>query len=62
MARANKLEKKCRVEKHFGMKVDKTDVFYHILASDLRKIEEEKLYGRSDKSSDFFKRRFDRWD
>jgi hypothetical protein len=58
LSRANVRERKCRVERHFRIKIENRDIFYHILASDLRKIEERELYGRSDKSGKFFRRRF----
>jgi hypothetical protein len=54
MAKANKFEKKCRVEKHFGMKMPKDDLFYHIAASDLRKIEEQEIYGKSNNLVKYF--------
>ncbi|MCL2697004.1 MAG: hypothetical protein FWE74_02850 [Oscillospiraceae bacterium] len=41
MTKANKFVKKCKVEERLGVKMQK-DVFYYIIESDIRKLEDEK--------------------
>jgi hypothetical protein len=60
---ANK-PRRCRVERHLGQDVPK-DVFYYIIQKDLRRLEEERKYGKNynlaTKRFDIFERRKRAW-
>jgi hypothetical protein len=53
-ANANQRARKCKVEKYLGHRVAENDLFYHIIKSDIRKLEDREKYGKSGNLAMYF--------